>query len=461
MESSRGIQHYLRRQNRRHILGCLRRELMWVFAPLYLLFGIFDYLYAPHHVLFWFFLRTLFFSWVLVVNQIIKISIVRKKYLSILASGTIVLASNFINIMIYQSGGFSSLYITGLILTNTTGIEIFRLSRRSSLVANLSSFIPTLIVIWITSKFQNWPIATIQSAFLIWMMMTSWFYRSRLDFIAKTLARVRNSLDKEIRRLHKTEFLKNHFPLHLRKDIEEGLLNLNKNTYLNEAVVGFADLTSSTAISNSIALNKDWKIKEDFLSAATKRATQSKMVVLTHLGDGFLFIANFDHNNNWPMNLVTFFENLMDDFEKIKVNQGILQLGIDTGVKCGVALGPSIVGFIGEGQTYFTAMGPDVNLASRLCGQAENNQMVVSGRVWNHLYPHLDGWGIIKEEFALKGFSQNIPGLRINRGENKKRQMHRCSICQEPMTLTMDKNGFFEYVCENDHEKSLLEKTFL
>ena len=113
------------------------------------------------------------------------------------------------------------------------------------------------------------------------------------------------------------------------------------------------------------------------------------------------------------MNIIAFYENLLADFQEIKVAHQLSDKA--TGIKFGIAMGPAVVGFIGKDQSYFTANGPDVNLASRLCAEAGPDELFVGSRVWYVLKHHLTGWNA--HEFTIqniKGFEAPVPVVRIS-----------------------------------------------
>ena len=78
------------------------------------------------------------------------------------------------------------------------------------------------------------------------------------------------------------------------------------------------------------------------------------------------------------------------------------------GFGIGIAMGPATVGRIGsEGRLDYTAVGNVVNLASRLCDSAEDNQILV-----DRAAAHAIGSRVPLVELdalALKGFDEPVP----------------------------------------------------
>jgi len=87
------------------------------------------------------------------------------------------------------------------------------------------------------------------------------------------------------------------------------------------------------------------------------------------------------------------------------------RLGLDLGIGVGVASGFATVGVIASGgRLEYGAVGPAVNLGSRLCDHAKNGQVLVDQRTVGLIGDEADGvtFRPIGEE-ELKGFSRPVP----------------------------------------------------
>jgi class 3 adenylate cyclase len=183
---------------------------------------------------------------------------------------------------------------------------------------------------------------------------------------------------------------------------------------LPNAVVGLVDIVSSSKISNSIDLLTDWEIKETFLSSAALRAQQTGMRVLNHTGDGFLFLAN-ENGDDWAANLVMFYELLTSDFSRLVAAKKNALKGIATGLRFGVAAGPGIFGCLGGDARCMTVVGPEANLAARLCSLAAVNELVISSRAWKQMSAALNGRSVREESYdSLKGFDVTVPAVHLS-----------------------------------------------
>lgn len=450
-----------RKSMNRHIFSRFKGHIRWGASLTYLSFGLFDYLYSPENFKTWMMLR---FAWVAMIYAFFYLAFRFKKVrdsIHILASVALISACWPIAYMIYQTGGSSSLYTTGLILCGTTGLQVFRLRRTQALLTLSIAFIPTILVFFYNPDMITPISVLIQTGFLIGMIILSYIYGSSEEIYDKYWLKFKELAKEEINRLNRTEILKNHFPKLIREQFEKNPASIYHKKELKQAVVGFADIVSSTKIANQVSLDADWELKEKFLEAATNRAKASGMVVLTHLGDGFLFLANYDDNPNWNYNLISFYEALVRDFKEIsKAYLTHAASDIETGVKFGVSMGPVIVGFLGKNQSYFTAIGPDVNLASRLCSLADKNEIVVTKKIWTQLKNIILGWDIHSQpKQNIKGFSEIIETFHIKPSQLNNANKMLCSCCNNPLVLVTTDEGFLDYRCPEGNNQLKLAQS--
>lgn len=444
------------RTSNRHAFSRLRVHVRIWASIIYLLFGFFDYLYSPQNALKWFAIRlatvaaSQFMFWAVIKSKTLR------RRMGRIAVATITLYCWPICYMILDSGGHQSLYTTGLILCGITGVQIFRLRNTAALLSLGLSYTPAIFVFFYSAPASEVRLAVIQSGFLLGMLSLSFIYGSSEEQVDRLWEKFKSMAQSEISRLQKTEILKNHFPKVIRDAFEKNPDLIFQRKILPNAVVGFTDIVASSQISNVVPLAIDWEIKEKFMEAATRRAMESEMVVLTHLGDGFLFLANYNEGSQWYYNLISFYEGLISDFRKLAKELNLSSTGIDTGIKFGVSAGPVMVGFLGRNQSYFTAIGPDVNLAARLCALAEADQIVLSSRVWHSIRPLLVGWSFKTQTYeSIKGFGYSISAVHISPRQSTGSEMV-CAQCSLSMTLIKTEDGFLDYRCSNGHNTPML-----
>lgn len=447
------VSRYLDRQRKRILFNRFRNPLRKVIAPFFVAFGVVDFFYMPDKAFTWLLFRFAFLITVIIAFELLKVDYIRRKYADNIAIFTLCTACWIIDLMIYQSGGHESLYTTGLILVSVTGAETGKMNRKMSLITYILSYVPAILIVAISSFKENeLEVAFVQSFFMVGMIFLSAIYRASEDNLQKVWNKAKLNKQDELDRLRRSSLLNRAFPPTLRHEIESGKEKIPEKKIISQAVVGFADIIGSTNIANTIGLEKDWDLKQEFFRIASRRALSAELIVLNPAGDGFLFLANYHDSSDWKLNVVSFFEGLLRDFEDLKKTQLVRHKNLDTGIKIGVAKGPVILGLIGdENQIHLTAMGPEVNLASRLCEKATKSEMVVSGEVWRAINSSLVGWDTRCVEYTdIKGFQMQITTTHISR-RLKGDKISSCNLCNKPLTVFRNQDGFFDIRCPDGH----------
>ncbi len=86
--------------------------------------------------------------------------------------------------------------------------------------------------------------------------------------------------------------------------------------------------------------------------------------------------------------------------------------GFELGFGVGIALGYATLGQVGfEGQFHYMAIGSVANLASRLCDQAKDGQILITQRV----YADVEDMAEVEPvgEFTFKGFHKPVPAYQV------------------------------------------------
>ena len=92
--------------------------------------------------------------------------------------------------------------------------------------------------------------------------------------------------------------------------------------------------------------------------------------------------------------------------------QGWKKHGYALGFGVGIAGGYATIGAIGyEGRLEYSAIGTVVNLAARLCGEADTGQILISPRIFSKTETHIDVEPV--GELSLKGFNRPIPAYNV------------------------------------------------
>lgn len=405
----------------------------------YMSFSVIDYIYMPSLALQWFFYRII----VVIVGLCLIPLIVRGKNPMVFNSLCIVfycLGANAINLMIFQSGGYQSFYIYGLLMVTTFTVVIFRMSVLQNIVVSALSYIPTIYIIFSTLPADKFSTGIVLCSFLFGMTaVTLVFSLSDTAFFESTL--------KEKLTHKRQEVLTRSFPIQMRHLVKEGVLELEKQAVLEECMVGFIDIVSSTRMGNQLTLKEDWELKEKFLNCTVQRAQTFDMFVLNQLGDGILFISDPQKAFGWDKNLIDFYRHVSYDFENVLEGYKAKLDNLTTGLTCGATLGQVSMGFIGDEQSFYTVMGPTVNLAARLASQAKVNELVISEQVNQRIYRTHDVAFTTVKDVALKGFSEayNIVKLLPTSFYDL---VSECASCGQMMSI-MELDNQVQIVCSS------------
>ena len=86
--------------------------------------------------------------------------------------------------------------------------------------------------------------------------------------------------------------------------------------------------------------------------------------------------------------------------------------GFELGFGVGIALGYATLGQVGfEGQFHYMAIGSVANLASRLCDQAKDGQILITQRVYADVEDMVEVEPVA--EFTFKGFHKPVPAYQV------------------------------------------------
>jgi class 3 adenylate cyclase len=154
---------------------------------------------------------------------------------------------------------------------------------------------------------------------------------------------------------------------------EEALLHSSRT----EIVVVFCDLRGFTAFASHADPEEVMGVLRDYYKALGAIITRFEATLTNMAGDGLMMLLNAP----MPMQDAT----LVGAHMAIEMQRAVQELvrgwrarGYRIGFGIGLAKGAATVGRIGyEGRLDYTAIGSVVNLASRLCGAADNGQILI------------------------------------------------------------------------------------
>ncbi len=178
-----------------------------------------------------------------------------------------------------------------------------------------------------------------------------------------------------------------------------------------EVAVVFCDLRGSTAFSEAVE-------PEEFMSAlaefhrATGRLIEDFDATVGHLaGDGFMVFFNdplpCDNPAEQAVRLAVAMREAMAE-----MSERWRRLGHNLGFGVGIAFGFATLGQVGfRARSDYTAVGRVVALASRLCDEAPDGEILVSPQVQAAVEPLVDSERL--PETTLKGFQNPIAPYRV------------------------------------------------
>ena len=179
------------------------------------------------------------------------------------------------------------------------------------------------------------------------------------------------------------------------------------------------DLRGFTSFTESNAPEDPLRVLNEYYVAIGAAVTQFGGTIKDFAGDGILIligapIAYEDHAVRAVEMAISMRLRCEDLLTRWR------SLGIDLGLGIGVASGFVTVGTIGgEGQLEYAAIGPPVNLASRLCARAESGQILVDQRTVGLLGERSAQYRLEPlEAIELKGLAKPVPAYLLEPKES-------------------------------------------
>jgi len=220
--------------------------------------------------------------------------------------------------------------------------------------------------------------------------------------------RVRTQLG-EIERIRKLErFLAPQVAqLIASSDSPEGLLTSQRR----EVTVVFCDLRGFTAFTEATEPEEAMNVLREYHAALGTLIFKYEGTLDKYAGDGVMILFNapiqFEDHTKRAVKMAVEMRDTIGPLTERWRNRGhSLGFGI------GIALGYATLGQVGfEQRLEYAAIGSVTNLASRLCGEAKPNQIVVSRRVYGMVEPWVEARAL--DDLQLKGFNHPVLAMEI------------------------------------------------
>jgi adenylate cyclase len=207
-------------------------------------------------------------------------------------------------------------------------------------------------------------------------------------------------------RSNRLEIYERFFPKFLDRQILQHKLDklFSTDGEIKQICVMFTDLRGFTKYSEKASLLSTNNLLNNFYDIVIHHTQENSGIVDKFMGDGTMSI--FGMFNPRPQSMARAAARaamgIMQDFKGMtsQIHEPNLRLGI------GLSQGPSLVGNFGNGELVtFTAIGTTVNLAARVQGQAEDNNILATKEVIGHLP---DKNHTSKGYFELKNVSKKL-----------------------------------------------------
>ncbi|MGW1418973.1 adenylate/guanylate cyclase domain-containing protein [Bradyrhizobium manausense] len=190
-------------------------------------------------------------------------------------------------------------------------------------------------------------------------------------------------------------------------DSPEGLLTSQRR----EVTVVFCDLRGFTAFTEATEPEEAMNVLREYHAALGKLIFKYEGTLDKYAGDGVMILFNapiqFEDHTARAVKMAVEMRDTIGPLTERWRNRGhSLGFGI------GIALGYATLGQVGfEQRLEYAAIGSVTNLASRLCSEAQANQIVVSRRVYGMVEPFVEARAL--DDLQLKGFNHPVLAMEI------------------------------------------------
>jgi class 3 adenylate cyclase len=182
-------------------------------------------------------------------------------------------------------------------------------------------------------------------------------------------------------------------------------------SHRRQVTVLFCDLRGFTAFSEISEPEEVILVLREYHTALGVLVDKFEGTVERFTGDGLLVIFNDPLPCPDPsIRAVQMAVEMRDEVTKLSVKWS--RSGHDIGFGIGIAHGYATLGTVGyEGQFQYSVTGKVANLASRLCNEAKNGQILIDINVFSAVETQADAE--FTEELILKGFSRPVKAFNV------------------------------------------------
>ncbi len=188
-----------------------------------------------------------------------------------------------------------------------------------------------------------------------------------------------------------------------------------------EITVVFVDLRGFTGFTETAEPEEVMSVLRDYHAELGREIMAHDGTIEHFAGDGAMILFNAPVQvDNHELQAIRMALRMRESMAVLA--SGWKKRGYGLGFGVGIAGGYATIGAIGfEGRLEYSAIGTVVNLAARLCGEAGDNQILISPRIFSKTESQVEVEPV--GELALKGFNRPVPAYNVLevRGEPKLR----------------------------------------
>jgi class 3 adenylate cyclase len=248
--------------------------------------------------------------------------------------------------------------------------------------------------------------------------------------------------------------LSSQFSPQIVESIHSGKLSLESGSSRAQICVIFIDIVGSTERVTQLDKDKIEKVIGKFLDDAIKILLLYDLTIDKFMGDGIIAFCNAPQKR--PDFISRVVMAALDVRHKIEQDRGFYEKywGQALGIRIGIAQGFVNVGFYGSQKHFrnYTAIGPALALAARLCSTATPNQILIDLDIYEKIASEFDAVFVDKKE--LKGFhlglihTYEIRGVLPTANSNKF-LVTECPTCYTNMSLEENQQGQLALYCKS------------
>ncbi|MCB9062542.1 MAG: adenylate/guanylate cyclase domain-containing protein [Halobacteriovoraceae bacterium] len=394
-------------------------------APLFLLFWVADLLYAPHYKFEFLSLRILIvFSNILIIKNIDKInnSITAQR----VSLAHTALNANVITTMILMTEGLESPYYAGINLVYIGAMTFVPWTKKFLMGCIIVVWVPYILGGLTLFGSFNWRTIILNQFFISATIVIIHVVRHFTEKLREQDVRSKHELaleirdrdqiiDKQTKQAVKLQEMSRQFSPQIIHAIQKGKISLESNLHERDICAIFIDIVNSTEKVVNIDKNDLNKVIKMFIDDTMGVLLKYDITIDKFLGDGILAFSNDPlEQENYILRVINA---TCEIFKRLEQNNSFYQehWGDDLKIKVGIAQGKASVGFYGDEKTIksYTAIGKVVNLASRLCSAAGENEVLISEDVKNSVSDM--NYSIFKKgDIRLKGFKKTVAAYSLD-----------------------------------------------